>query len=145
MSGTNLWIINCHYTEIRAIDFCRGFDMQQPDGKNLVDGYISTFPAAVQELLQQVRHVISEEAPLATEKISYGMPTFFLRKNLVHFAAAKHHIGFYPTPSAIEAFRTELAPYHHSKGAIRFPMEEPLPIDLIRRMVRFRVEENLRH
>lgn len=118
--------------------------MQQA-GKDLVDGYISAYPTAVQMLLQQLRQVIREEAPQATEKISYGMPTFFLRRNLVHFAAAKHHIGFYPTPSAIEAFRTELTPYHHSKGAIRFPLDEPLPIDLIRRMVRFRVEENLCH
>jgi uncharacterized protein YdhG (YjbR/CyaY superfamily) len=86
--------------------------------------------------------VIHAAAPEATEKISYQMPTFFLHGNLVHFAAFKHHIGFYPVPSGIEAFAAELAPYKRSKGAVQFPLDQPLPHDLITRIVDFRVAEN---
>jgi uncharacterized protein YdhG (YjbR/CyaY superfamily) len=108
-----------------------------------IDAYISTFPANVQNLLNQMRQVIAETAPQAVEKISYGMPTFFLRKNLVHFAAAKHHIGFYPSPSGVQAYKDELAQYKTSKGAIQFPLDKPLPKDLIARIVAFRVKENM--
>jgi uncharacterized protein YdhG (YjbR/CyaY superfamily) len=107
-----------------------------------IDEYISAFPANIQQKLQELRAIIHAAAPQATEKISYGMPTFFLKKNLVHFAAYKTHIGFYPAPSGIEAFRSELEPYHLSKGTVRFPIDQPLPLDLIQRIVEFRVGEN---
>ena len=107
-----------------------------------IDGYIRAFPRDVQEKLRQLRSIVASEAPGATEKISYRMPTFFLNGNLVHFAAYARHIGFYPTPSGIEAFRNELAKYRSSKGAIQFPLDEPLPAGLIRKMVRLRVKEN---
>lgn len=89
-----------------------------------------------------MRKVISEAAPEAVEKISYQMPTWFLHKNLVHFAAYKTHIGFYPAPSGIEAFNEELARYKGAKGSVQFPIKEPLPYELITRIVKFRVEEN---
>lgn len=108
-----------------------------------IDAYISTFPSNVRDLLNQMRRIIAETAPQAVEKISYGMPTFFLRKNLVHFAAAKHHIGFYPSPSGVQAYKDELAQYKTSKGAIQFPLDKPLPKDLIAKIVAFRVKENL--
>ncbi|OHD68634.1 MAG: hypothetical protein A2177_15215 [Spirochaetes bacterium RBG_13_68_11] len=107
-----------------------------------IDAYIRTFPKTVQVKLQQLRRIVARAAPGAAEKISYGMPTFFQNGNLVHFAAYTRHIGFYPTPSAIEAFARELAKYKSSKGAVQFPLDEPLPADLIRRMVEFRVKEN---
>lgn len=106
-----------------------------------IEAYISLQPEGIQESLQKLRQVIREEATEATEKISYQMPTFYLNGNLVHFAAQKHHIGFYPTPSAIEAFMEELSPYKTSKGAIQFPLDKPIPFDLVRRMIRYRVEE----
>jgi len=89
-----------------------------------------------------LRAAIRAAAPDAEEKISYQMPTFALHGNLVHFAAHPHHIGFYPAPSGIAAFAEELAPYKSSKGAVQFPLDQPLPLDLIRRIVEFRVEEN---
>ena len=89
-----------------------------------------------------MRKVIREAAPEAEEKISYQMPTFFLHKNLVHFAAFKNHIGFYPAPRGIEAFKEELAKYKGAKGSVQFPISEPLPYELITRIVKFRVEEN---
>lgn len=107
-----------------------------------IDEYIATFPAPVRELLQQVRATIHAAAPEATEKISYQMPTFFLNGNLVHFAAFKNHIGFYPAPRGIEAFKDELARYKGAKGSVQFPIDEPMPLDLIRRIVEFRAEEN---
>ena len=82
--------------------------------------------------------------PEAEEKISYQMPTFFLKGNLVHFAAFKNHIGLYPTPSGTEAFKQEISIYQGAKGSIRFPIDEPMPLDLIRRIVKFRVAENLK-
>lgn len=106
-----------------------------------IDEYIAVFPEPVQETLAELRRVIRESAPGAEETISYRMPTFRLGGNLVHFAAYKRHIGFYPTPSAIDAFRDELSHYHVSKGAVRFPLDEPLPFDLVRRIVEFRVKE----
>lgn len=120
--------------------------MAEPTGKfTSIDEYIATFPADIQSILEELRAAIRAAAPDAEEKISYQMPTFAQQGNLVHFAAHPHHIGFYPTPSAIEAFRDELAVYESSKGAVRFPIEQPLPLGLIRRIVEFRVAENLRY
>jgi uncharacterized protein YdhG (YjbR/CyaY superfamily) len=113
-------------------------------GFTSIDEYIETFPPEIQAILQQIRATIKAAAPDATEKISYQMPTFDLKGNLVHFAAFKNHIGFYPTPSGTEAFKRELARYASGKGSIRFPIDEPMPLDLIDRIVRLRVEENLK-
>lgn len=108
-----------------------------------IDEYIGQFPPAIQAILQELRKTIQAAAPGSQEKISYQMPTFWLRGNLVHFAVHKHHIGFYPTPSAIEAFQEELKLYKSSKGAVQFPLGQPLPLELISRMVKFRVAENV--
>lgn len=113
------------------------------NGEASVDAYIREFPPEVQEKLEAMRLTIREAAPDAVEIISYQMPTLYLNGNLVHFAAFKHHIGFYPAPSGIEAFREELAAYKGAKGSVQFPMDEPLPLELVRRIVVFRVEENL--
>jgi uncharacterized protein YdhG (YjbR/CyaY superfamily) len=107
-----------------------------------IDEYISGFPPDVQELLHNVRKTIHEAAPDAEEAISYQIPTFKLNGNLVHFAGFKSHIGFYPTPSGTKMFQDELAPYKLGKGSIRFPLDQPIPYDLIRRIVKFRVSEN---
>lgn len=112
-------------------------------GIKTIDEYIRQAPADVQEILQTLRRVIQEEAPEAKETISYQLPTFMLNGNLVHFAAFKNHIGFYPVPSGITAFQQELAPYKQGKGSVQFPLDQPMPYDLIRRIVRFRVAENL--
>ena len=107
-----------------------------------IDEYIKNFPSDIQDILRRLRQTIKKAAPEATEAISYQMPTFKLKgKNLVHFAAFKNHIGFYPTPSGIEAFKIELTPYTSSKGAVQFPLNEPVPLDLVGRIVSFRVEE----
>lgn len=108
-----------------------------------IDDYLDRCPRDVQRLLTQMRLTIKEAAPEAKEKISYGIPTFALDGNLVHFAAFKHHIGFYPTASAITAFGKELSSYKCSKGAVQFPLDEPLPLALVTRMVKFRVKEQL--
>ena len=108
-----------------------------------IDEYISSFPEHIQEKLKEIREAIREQAPQAQEKISYRMPTFYLNGNLVHFAAHSRHIGFYPTPTGIDFFKDELAKYKSSKGAVQFSMDEPLPIGLIKKIVKFRVEENL--
>ncbi len=107
-----------------------------------IDEYIAVFPRDIQERLVQMRATIKSAAPDATEKISYRMPTFFLNGNLVHFAAFKNHIGFYPTASGVAHFSTELASYQTSKGAIQFPLDQPIPFDLVARIVKFRVMEN---
>ncbi len=107
-----------------------------------IDAYIATFPKPVQAALQQLRQVIKEAAPEAGETIKYRMPTFTYHGNLVHFAAYQHHIGFYPAPEGIEQFAAELASYPQSKGAIRFPIDKPLPYDLIFRITQFRAEQN---
>lgn len=106
-----------------------------------IDTYISAFPAEVQTALQKVRAIIREAAPGAEEAIKYQIPTFVLKGNLVHFAAFENHLGFYPTPSAITAFHKELASYKSAKGSVQFPFNQPIPFDLIRRMVEFRVKE----
>jgi uncharacterized protein YdhG (YjbR/CyaY superfamily) len=109
-----------------------------------IDEYISGFPAEVQEILRTLRDVIRQAAPGAEEKISYQMPTFVLLGNLVHVAAFQKHIGLYPAPSAIAAFSSELARYKGGKGSVQFPIDKPLPYDLISRVVQFRVAENTR-
>jgi uncharacterized protein YdhG (YjbR/CyaY superfamily) len=107
-----------------------------------IDDYIKEFPEKIRKLLEQVRLTIRKAAPEATEKISYGMPTFYYNGNLVHFAAFKNHIGFFPTPSAIEAFQKELKGYKTSKGTVQFPLADPMPLKLIERVVKFRAKEN---
>jgi len=107
-----------------------------------IDDYIAGFPAEIQVLLQQMRRTIHEAAPEATEAISYQMPTFKLHGNLVHFAAFKDHIGFFPAPSGIDAFTEEIAPYRTGKGTLQFSLTEPLPLDLVWRIVLYRVQEN---
>jgi uncharacterized protein YdhG (YjbR/CyaY superfamily) len=106
-----------------------------------IDGYIAGFPEDIREILETIRRTIHAAAPDATEAIRYGLPTFVLGKNLAHFGGFKQHIGFYPTPSGIEAFAGELTVFATAKGSIRFPLTEPIPYDLIRRMVIFRAGE----
>ena len=108
-----------------------------------IDEYIAGFPEEVQAILKRIRSTIKKAAPKAEEKISYQMPTFFLEGNLVHFAAFKSHIGFYPTPSGIEKFKKELSIYQGAKGSVQFPLDQPIPYDLITKIVKFRVKENL--
>ena len=105
--------------------------------------YISEFPEEIRVILEQIRETIQKAAPEAKEAIKYGMPTFILNGNLVHFAAYKNHIGFYPAPNGIDAFIDELAVYRTGKGTIQFPIDKPIPFDLITKVVKFRVEENL--
>lgn len=109
-----------------------------------IDEYIDQFPMVVRPMLQKLREVIKEAAPEAIEKISYQMPTFVLHGNLVHFAGYKNHIGFYPTPSGIEVFKEALSGYKSAKGSVQFPIDKPLPYELIREIVKYRVEENIR-
>ncbi|MFT8315483.1 MAG: DUF1801 domain-containing protein [Clostridium sp.] len=109
-----------------------------------IDEYISNFPPEVQEILKNLRKVIKESAPDAEEKISYQMPAFALHGNLVYFAAYRNHIGFYPTSSGIDAFKHELLEYKTSKGAVQFPIKKPLPYELISKIVKFRVAENIK-
>ena len=108
-----------------------------------IDQYISTFPDEVQRILSELRQTIREAAPEAEETINYQIPTFTLNGNLVHFAAFPNHIGFYPTPSGMEAFKDELSGYRRAKGSVQFPIDQPLPLPLIRRIVEYRVQENL--
>ena len=108
-----------------------------------VDAYIEDFPEDVQALLQQVRSVIKAQAPEAVESISYGMPAYKMNgKPLVYFAGFKNHLGFYATPTGHEAFASELAPYKQGKGSVQFPLNQPIPFDLIARIVAFRKKEN---
>jgi uncharacterized protein YdhG (YjbR/CyaY superfamily) len=110
-----------------------------------IDEYISEFPPETRAMLEEMRALIRASAPDATETISYAIPTFDMNgRHLVHFAGFKSHIGFYPVPSAMEAFREELGPYKSGKGSAQFPLGDPLPADLIRRIVEFRVAENMR-
>ena len=104
-----------------------------------IDQYIAACPQAVQPVLHAIRQIIQEEAPQAEERIRYGMPTFYDHENLIHFAAAKNHIGLYPTPDGVEAFAARLTPYRTSKGAIQFPFNQPIPYDLIREIAAYRV------
>ncbi len=108
-----------------------------------IDEYIGEFPEEVRNRLQSIRQAIREIAPEAQETIKYRLATFTLHGNLVHFGAFKNHIGFYPTPSGTETFKKELSPYKTAKGSIQFPLDQPLPLPLIRKIVTFRVKENL--
>ena len=112
-------------------------------GPNDIDSYISSFPEPVRNKLKELRAAIRKAAPEAEEKISYRMPTFVQKGNLVHFAAFTRHIGFYPTPSGVENFKDELAGFRYAKGSIQFPVDRPLPYYLVTRIVTFRVKENL--
>lgn len=107
-----------------------------------VDEYISTFPKDIQKTLEQVRQIIKNSAPEAEETINYQIPTFKLNGNLVHFAAFKNHIGFYPAPSGLKAFKKEISNYKSSKGSVQFPINEPIPASLITKIVMYRVKEN---
>lgn len=109
-----------------------------------IDTYISEFPEEIRIILEQIRCTIQQAAPEAKETIKYGMPTFVLNGNLVHFAAFKNHIGFYPAPTGIDAFNDELAVYRTGKGTIQFPTGKPIPFDLITKVVNFRVRENMK-
>ncbi len=109
---------------------------------NTVDEYIMQFPNEIQDILQELRQLVKDAAPEAEEKISYQMPTYYLHGNLVHFAAYKNHIGFYPAPTGIEAFKEELSIYKNAKGSVQFPINKAIPFDLIRKIVEFRVSEN---
>ena len=108
-----------------------------------IDEYIAGFPKDVQEILEKIRRTIRQAAPDAEETIKYQIPTFTLKGNLVHFAAYKKHIGFYPAPRGIEKFKKELSVYEGAKGSVRFPLDKPIPFDLITKIVKFRVKENL--
>jgi len=107
-----------------------------------IDAYIASFPLEVQAKLEEIRTAIKETAPEAVEVISYQMPTFKQIENLVYFAAFKNHIGFYPTSSGIAAFQAELSVYKSSKGAVQFPLDQPMPLELIKKMVLFRLNES---
>lgn len=108
-----------------------------------IDQYIADFPEDIQKILQKIRATIRKAAPGAAEAIKYQMPTFVLNGNLVHFAAFKHHIGFYPVPTGIEKFKKELSIYRTAKGSAQFPLDQPIPYGLITKIVKFRVKENL--
>ena len=114
-------------------------------GLNSIGEYIAAFPKEIRRILEDVRATIKASAPDAEERISYQIPTFTLKGNLVHFAAYKKHVGFYPTSSGIRAFRRELSTYDTAKGTIRFPIDKPLPLKLIGKIVKFRVAENLKN
>lgn len=131
-------ILYLHGTFYRISHHAMKKDIEQ----NVVDTYISSFPEKTQKKLHEIRDLIKAEVPEAIEKISYGIPTFFLNGNLVHFAGYENHIGFYPAPSGISAFEKELSKYKHAKGSVQFPLEEALPVALIRKIVNFRVQEN---
>jgi uncharacterized protein YdhG (YjbR/CyaY superfamily) len=115
----------------------------EKNGFKTIDEYIAASPQNVQNILEKMRQAIRESAPQAEEVISYQMPAFKLNGILVYFAAFKRHIGFFPTTSAMEAFKEELSGYAVSKGTVRFPLDKPIPLDLVKRIVKFRVRENL--
>ncbi len=116
----------------------------QAKTNNSIDEYIAQFPKETQGLLNILRQTIKQAAPKATESISYGLATFKLNGNLVHFGAFKKHIGFYPAPSGIKTFEKELAKYKGAKGSVQFPLDQALPLALIKKIVKFRVKENLK-
>jgi len=107
-----------------------------------VESYIATFPKETQKLLEQIRQTIKSVAPTATEKIGYGIPTFVLNGNLVHYAGYKNHIGFYPGAAGIEKFQEELSVYKGAKGSVQFPLDQPLPLKLVSEITKFRVVQN---
>ena len=109
-----------------------------------IDEFIAGYPENIQKILKKIRATIRKAAPKAEETINYGIPTFTLNGNLVHFSAFKKHIGFYPAPSGIENFKTELSAYESAKGSVKFPLDQPIPFDLITKIVKFRGKENLK-
>ena len=114
-----------------------------PTTPQTIDEYIAGFPPDVQAILEKIRRTIRKAAPDAEETIKYRMPTFTLKGNLVYFAAFKRHIGFYPVPTGIAKFKKELSVYKGAKGSVQFPLDQPMPYDLISKIVKFRVKENL--
>jgi len=108
-----------------------------------IDEYIETFEPKIKKTLNEMRNFIKKEVPEAAEKISYGMPTFYLNGNLIHFAAFKNHYSLFPSPSGIDAFEKELAPYRTGKGTLRFSIDKPIPWEIIRKVIQFRKAENL--
>ena len=110
---------------------------------NDINGYIADFPKDIQQILRQIRTTIKKAAPKAEEAIKYAIPTFILNGNLVHFAAYKNHIGFYAIPSGHNQFKKELSCYKQGKGSVQFPLDEPMPLGLITRILKFRVKQNL--
>ncbi len=132
------WVVEKAHTNVE------GEDMEtDPTAPKTIDDYIAGFPQDVQEILEKIRSTIKKAAPDAEETISYQMPTFTLKGNLVHFAAFKSHFGFYPTPTGTEKFQKELSVYKGAKGSVRFPIDKPIPFALIGKIVKFRVKENL--
>ncbi len=114
-----------------------------PNSAKNIDEYIAAFPDDIQDMLEQIRATISKIAPTAEESIKYAIPTFVLNgRNLVHFAAFKNHIGFYPTPTGIESFQKELSKYKQGKGSVQFPLDEPMPLALITKIVKFNMARN---
>ena len=114
-----------------------------PNNAKSIDEYIAAFPEEIQAMLEQIRATISKVAPTAEEAIKYAIPTFVLNgRNLVHFAAFKNHIGFYPTPTGIESFQKELSKYKQGKGSVQFPLDEPMPLALITKIVKFNMVRN---
>ena len=120
-------------------------DPLKPNSKppDNIDEYIAGFPEDIKKILEELRATIKKAAPEAEETIKYRMPTFTLKGNLVHFAAFKNHIGFYPAPTGIDSFKKELSAFKGAKGSVQFPLDKPLPLSLITRIVKFRVKENL--
>lgn len=116
--------------------------MIKNDKPTTIDDYISAFPDEVQHVLQEFRKIVNDVAPDAEEKISYGIPTLFLNGNLVHFGGYKNHIGFYPGPGGITEFKDQLSGYELSKGTIKFPLNKPLPVEIISRITAYRAIEN---
>jgi uncharacterized protein YdhG (YjbR/CyaY superfamily) len=110
---------------------------------NDINEYIACFPKETQKILEDIRIVVKDAAPGAIETIKYSMPTLMLKGNLIHFAAFKNHIGLYPSPSGDEAFKNEIAPYKAAKSSIRFPIDKPIPFELIRKIIKFRISESM--
>jgi uncharacterized protein YdhG (YjbR/CyaY superfamily) len=109
-----------------------------------IDEYIARFPPEVQKILKKIRLTIRKAAPRAEETIKYQMPAFTLKGNLVYFAAFKVHVGFYPRTTGIQKFKKELSVYEGARGSVKFPLDRPIPFDLIGKIVRFRAKENLK-
>jgi uncharacterized protein YdhG (YjbR/CyaY superfamily) len=118
--------------------------MRNMQNTNSIDEYIERFPPDVQKILKKIRKTIQKAAPDAEEAMKYGIPTFVLNGNLVHFGGYKEHIGFYPDPRGIEELKKEVAPYQAGKGTLQFPLDKPIPYELITRVVKVRVEQNLK-
>ncbi len=114
------------------------------DESEEIEAYIGQFPEATRSILRRLRATVREAAPGAEERISYRMPAYFLEGPLVYFAAYARHVGFYPTASGIEAFAAELSPYKHAKGSVQFPLDRPLPYELVARITKFKIEDNAR-